>query len=301
MNHRVSRRDALRQFAGVVSVGALIAACDTQSVGSTVTLDDRVGALSGRLRPDQPYRGVTEQERRRAVSAVEHLLTGDVRAAECDFESLGFTVERVGGDTAERDCVVATAEVDTERAWGMLVLEPGTGPPDVLIEIPHPRADRRTEQIGLALFRAVPGSALLIAGAHRRAAGGTADVAHQHDSLFASVADAMAHRGAFQLQLHGYADDTMDGKDAVISTGKADLDERSERVAESLDDAGLRLCRAWRGKCAPLEGVRNVQGGTAARRGLPFLHLELSHTTRTDPHRRSDVVTALSEGLRNLP
>jgi hypothetical protein len=290
----------LHRLAGAAGVGALAAACGTRPAGSAVTLDDRIAALSDRLRPDQRYRGGTKGERRRAVSAVEHLLAGDVGAAESDFDELGFKVEHVRDAPAERDCVLARSELDTERAWGMLVLEPGTGPPDVLIEIPHPRADRWTEQIGLALFRALPGSALLIAGAHRRAADGAADVAHQRDSLFAGIADALGRRGSFQLQLHGYADDTLDGKDAVISNGKADVDARSKRVAESLDDAGLRLCRAWSGKCAPLEGLQNAQGGTASRRGLPFLHLELNHSTRADPERCSAVVAALAGGLRHL-
>jgi hypothetical protein len=296
----LDRRQLLCALAGVASVGAL-AACGVGS-GSTPqrSLDEEVAALAERLHPGQRYRGVTDAEGRRAVAAVEHLMRGNVDAAGRDFHTLGFSVEHIHDAPSQRDCVVVAAEVDTDRSWGLFVAEPGAGRPDVLIEVPHPRADRDTEVIGLALFRAVPGSALLIAGAHRRAADGVADVAHRSDSLFGAVADELAQRGSFQLQLHGFADDSLRGKDVVISTGDADVDARSKRLAESLDDAGLDVCRAWRKKCAELEGRHNVQGIAAARRGLPFLHLELNHTTRMDPTRRSGVVAALAGALTDV-
>lgn len=302
----LDRRRFLGALAGATSVGAL-AACGALSSSppegsltsshSQQTLDDYIGALAQRLQPGQRYRGVTETEGRQAITAVEHLMNGDADTAGSEFANLGFSLEQIHDVPSGRDCVVAAAEMDTDRSWGLLAIAPGAGPPDVLIEVPHPRADRDTEQIGLALFRAVPGSALLVAGAHRRAAGGAADVAHQPDSLFAALADDMAQRGAFQLQLHGFADDSLRGKDVVISTGEADVDKRSKRLADALDDVDLDVCRAWTRKCAELEGKRNVQGNAAARRGLPFLHLELNNTTRMDPTRRSAVVAALARVL----
>jgi hypothetical protein len=296
----LDHRRLLCTLAGVTSVGALTACGVLPTSHPQQSLDDHVAALANRLHPDQRYRGVTDSEGRRAVTAADHLMRGDVEAAASDFETLGFTVERSHDAPSHRDCVVAAAEADTDRAWGLFVVTPGTGRPDVLIEVPHPRADRDTEQIGLALFRAIPGSALLIAGAHRRAAGGAADVAHRTDSLFGALADDMAQRGSFQLQLHGFADDSLRGKDVVISTGKARVGVRSKRLAESFDDIGLDVCRAWTNKCAALEGVRNVQGMAAARRGLAFLHLELNNTTRMDPARRGAVVAALAGALTDV-
>ena len=95
--------------------------------------------------------------------------------------------------------------------------------------MPHPGSDRHTEQLGLALFRALPGAALLIAGAHRRAADGTADVAHQPDSMFHALATHLADRGADQLQLHGFDDDSLADHDIVISAGAGTPDHRSEQ------------------------------------------------------------------------
>jgi hypothetical protein len=296
----VDRRRLLRTLAGVTSAGVLAACGVPSNSRPRQSLDEHVTALAKHLHPSQRYRGVTDTEARMAVSAVDQLMRGDVDAAGSDFETLGVTVKRIHDAPSNRDCVVAAAEMNTDRAWGLFVVAPGTGRPDVLIEVPHPRADRDTEQIGLALFRAVPGSALLIAGAHRRAAGGAADVAHRSGSMFAALADDAAQRGSFQLQLHGFADDSMRGKDVVISTGKAHVCARTKRLAESLDDVGLDVCRAWTKKCAALEGKRNVQGNAAARRGLPFLHLELNNTTRMDPKRRSAVVAALARGLTDL-
>lgn len=298
------RRRLLRVLAGVTSVGAL-AACGASpgqlSLPSLeVTLDDQIAALTKSLHADQRYRGVSEKEGRRAVDAVERLIDGDTGAAQDEFESLGVTVGHIHDAPSQRDCVVASAEVDTDRTWGMIVLDPGSGTPDVLIEVPHPRSDLHTEQIGLALFRAVPGSALLIAGAHRRAAGGKADVAHQSDSLFAAVADELGQRGSYPVQLHGFADKSMPEADVVISTGKADVGKRSKRIAEALEDGGLEVCRAWTRKCAGLEGLQNAQGKAAARHGHPFLHLELSHTTRTDPTRRSVTLAALAGTLTEI-
>jgi hypothetical protein len=296
----LDRRRLLRAIAGVTSVGVLTACGVPSSSRPQLSLDDHVAALAKRLHPDQLYRAVTTAEERRAITAVDHLVGGDVEAAESHFATLGFTLNRTHDAASHRDCVVAAAEENTDRAWGLLVVAPGTGRPDVLIEVPHPRADRDTEQIGLALFRAVPGSALLIAGAHRRAAGCAADVAHRTDSLFGAVADDLAQRGSFQIQLHGFADDSLRGKDVVISTGKARVGARSKRLAESLDDIGLEVCRAWTKRCTALEGKQNVQGNAAARRGLPFLHLELNNTTRMDPTRRSAVVAALACALTDV-
>jgi hypothetical protein len=281
----------------MTSVGVLTACGVPASSRPRPSLDEHVAELAKRLHPGQRYRRVTDAEARTAVTAVDQLMRGDVDAAGSDFEALGITVERIHDSPADRDCVLAAAEADTDRTWGLFVVAPGTGRPDVLIEVPHPHADRDTEQIGLALFRAIPGAALLVAGAHRRAAGGAADVAHRSDSMFAAIADHLAQRGSFQLQLHGFADDSLRGKDAVISTGKARVDARSKRLADALDDAGLDVCRAWTRKCAALEGKQNVQGNAAARRGLPFLHLELNNTTRTDPERRNAVVAELACAL----
>ncbi|MEV6898927.1 hypothetical protein [Amycolatopsis sp. NPDC051372] len=44
-----------------------------------------------------------------------------------------------------------------------------SAPPSLVVEVPHPGFDLRTELFGVDLFRQVPGAVLLVAGAHRKA------------------------------------------------------------------------------------------------------------------------------------
>ncbi|MEV8610958.1 hypothetical protein AB0383_24090 [Amycolatopsis sp. NPDC051373] len=70
-----------------------------------------------------------------------------------------------------------------------------SAPPSLVVEVPHPGFDLRTELFGVDLFRQVPGAVLLVAGAHRKADDSHADVAHEEDSVFHVVAAALAARG----------------------------------------------------------------------------------------------------------
>ncbi|WP_395307187.1 hypothetical protein V4U86_17290 [Mycobacterium sp. AMU20-3851] len=295
----LDRRQVLRGLAGCACLGALAACGVHPETSSPRALDRRLGELTGRLNPGQDYRPPSDAEARRAVKATEQLTADDLDAARRGFATVGFTVDELYDPAAQRDCLIAAGEDDGDRTWGMLVLAAGAVRPDVLVEVPHPRADLDTEHIGLDVFRAMPRSGLLVAGAHRRAAGGAADVAHRKDSLFHALAADLGRQGSFQLQLHGFADASLPGADVVISSGKAQVGTRAERLADALEGIGLGVCRAWHDRCPALEGRSNAQGRAAARHDLEFVHLELNHRTRMDLRRRSALVDAVAGTLND--
>jgi hypothetical protein len=170
-----------------------------------------------------------------------------------------------------------------------------SAPPSVVVEVPHPASDLRTELSGLALFRQVTGAVLLIAGAHRRADGRKADVAHEENSLFHVVATELARRGLPQVQLHGYHDENAPDRDIVISSGATQAGDQARRAADGLAVAGFAVCRAWDESCTGLEGTTNVQGKAAAQAGTVFLHVEMSRTIREDGQRRAAVAKVLAD------
>jgi hypothetical protein len=216
------------------------------------------------------------------------------RAGPTALTDLGFSVVDGVDAVTGRPYTLAVNEPDSERAWGMYVVD-RSAPPSVVVEVPHPASDLRTELFGLAYFRQVPGAVLLIAGAHRKANRSKADVAHEENSLFQVAATELARRGLPQLQLHGFHDHNAPDKDIVISSGATEAGDPAWRVADGLEAAGFAVCRAWDESCKGLEGTTNVQGKAAAQGGTFFLHVEMNRTVREDEQRRAAVATVLAE------
>jgi len=247
------------------------------------------------LRESDPYRPPTDAERATAVTGLRTLFDGADRidAARAALEPLGFAVS-TGTDTATgRRYAMAVSERGSDRAWGAYVIDL-SAPARLVIQVPHPNFDLGTEEIGVALFRRAPGSVLLVAGAHRKAADGAGDVAHRDDSLFHAASADLAERDLPQVQLHGFHDRSLPGKDVVVSAGAGDPGPEVKRAASALADRGLDVCRAWRDDCGKLSGTRNVQGRAAADRGTVFLHVEISRRVRDDEKRWSRLVRALA-------
>ncbi|MCR6488802.1 hypothetical protein M8542_38845 [Amycolatopsis sp. OK19-0408] len=260
-------------------------------------LDSLVTDFTSGLSADQPYRSPKADERRTAAAGFAAIL--DHRGT-ADFEKLGFSV-RDGVDPATgRAYTIAVDKPGSERAWGMYVID-RTAPPSLVVEVPHPAFDLRTELFGVDLFRKVPGAVLLIAGAHRKADDSKADVAHEEDSVFHVVASGLAGRGLAQVQLHGFHDQNLPSTDIVLSSGATLAGDAARRAAERLTADGFQVCRAWEERCKGLEGTTNVQGKMAATDGTVFLHVEMSRTVRESPQRRADVVRALTEADLTKP
>jgi len=226
----------------------------------------------------QPYRHPTAAELETAGTGFAALLDGRPH----HLPDLGFSVT---GD-------VVVQESGTERAWGLYAID-RSAPPSLVVEVPHPSSDLRTDRIGLALFRQVPGAVLVVTGAHRR----REDPAHDTRTVFHVVTTLLARRGLPQVQLHGFNDRTMPAADVVLSAGAGEAGDAARRAADRLEAAGFRARRAWAEPCRGLAGTTNVQGQAAA--GTPFLHVELNRTTRET--RREDVVRALADADLRKP
>ncbi|MFL6126808.1 hypothetical protein [Actinophytocola sp.] len=254
----------------------------------TSDLAAEVRRFAAGLHAGDPYRPPEPAQRRRLLSALHALEAGKATHAA---DGLGFTARTgVDEETGRRFGLLANGP--GERAWGWYLVDL-SAPVRLVIEVPHPNSDLHTEEIGLALYQAVPGSVLLVAGTHRRAGAGAGDVAHRTDSMFHAVATDLAARGLPQVQLHGFHDDNLPDTDVVVSPGAGDAGAAVRRVADRID-ADLRVCRSWRQDCGRLEGTTNVQGRDAARRGTLFLHVEISRAVRDDRVAWSKLVRAIA-------
>lgn len=227
----------------------------------------------------QPYRHPTAAELRTAETGFAAFLD----RAPHHLGQLGFSVA---------DDSLVVQEPGTGRAWGLYAID-RSAPPSLVVEVPHPSSDLRTDLIGLALFRQVPGAVLAVAGAHRR----REDPAHETRTVFHVVTTLLARRGLPQVQLHGFKDRTLPAADVVLSAGAGEAGDAAGRAADRLHAAGFRVRRAWAEPCRGLAGTTNVQGQAAA--GTPFLHVELNRTTRET--RRDDVVRALADADLHKP
>jgi hypothetical protein len=261
-------------------------------------LDDVLTGFAASLRPDAPYRPPTASERKDVVAALSPLFAerqGIDRSRLADaLRPLGFTLTTGTDPATGREYALVVNERGGERAWGGYLVDLSR-PVRVAVEVPHPNSDLGTERIGLALFRAVPGTALLVAGTHRRAERG--DVAHRTDSAFHAVAADLAERDVPQVQVHGFHDDSLPDTDVVISPGAGKAGPVIRRIADGIGDTGLKTCRSWDRDCGRLEGTSNEQGKVAAGHGSVFVHLETSRTVRDDEQQWTRLVRAIADGL----
>ncbi|WP_436499061.1 hypothetical protein [Actinokineospora sp. HUAS TT18] len=250
-------------------------------------LDPLVTEYAAGLRADAPYRPPTNRE----TDALWAALRSTDHSGLAD---LGYTSGKGTDAATGRDYTLFVNRPGGDRGWGLYLVD-ASRPTRLVIEVPHPNFDLRTEQIGLNLFRRVPGSVLAIAGTHRGAANGAGDVAHRTDSMFHGITAKYAELGLPQVQLHGFDDDSLPDSDIVVSPGAADPRAPVRRVADDLDETSLRVCRAWKEDCGRLAGRNNVQGNTAAELSTVFVHVEISRDTRDSESGRDKVAAALAE------
>lgn len=267
----------------------------SSSDAGTLDLRAEVARFVSALREDARYRPPDEREKAMLTGVLDRLAQHGRAAlggvAE-ELAPLGYRTRAGTDPRTGRDLALLQNEPDTERGWGMYAVDL-TRPATVLIEVPHPAFDLRTEELGVDLFDWDPGRVLAVSGTHRRAADGAGDVAHRADSMFQAVTDGLAGNGLPQLQLHGFDDASLPGVDVVLSSGATGASPALPGVADKLADAGLRVCKAWLTPCGELEGRRNEQGLAAAARGSTFVHVELSRTVREDRELTRAVVEAL--------
>ncbi|MER7823937.1 hypothetical protein ABTX85_15380 [Streptomyces sp. NPDC096097] len=265
-------------------------------------LERRIADLTAGFGAEGGYRTPTEQERSAFTKAFAHLLDGDPEAARTGLAEIDFTLRVVTDSaTGRRYAEVADAVSEsghTSRGWGRVYVDLEE-PARWSVQVPHPVADARTELLGARVLRSAPGGVLVLAGAHRDAGeDGAADVAHRDDSIFHGVVEELARRNLPGVQLHGFADESFRGRDAVVSTGAGDSAVAdAELLTAALRRDGLEVCTAHSARCK-LAGRENEQGRTAADRRSRFLHVELNKTLRGDDRgldRATAALTTLTE------
>jgi hypothetical protein len=271
-------------------------------VGSLAAVVDR---FTTSLRADGPYRPPSAADGPAVAGLLDAVLAACADPAPSGLAAAaaaaGFAVDHVGGRR------LLVSDPRTPRAWGLVVLPAVVGDrvPQVVVEIPHPHSDLRTERVGLGVLDRLDGALLLQAGAHRHAgapawarrrADFPADVSHRPDSVFARLATSIVvARGTPQVQIHGCAD--RDGFDVVASSGSAPATALLEEVTRGLCASGERVRGGGEPGCEALSGTRNVQGRLAARLGTPFVHLELCRSLRADPARRDAVARVVADAV----
>ncbi|MFJ9679488.1 hypothetical protein ACIRP2_15640 [Streptomyces sp. NPDC101194] len=244
------------------------------------------------------YQRPLPAQRRTVAEAVGLFLDGHRaeagrRLAEVDFGIRTFTDTGTGRRFAE----IADRAAEVRRGWGRVYVDLGA-PARWSVQVPHPVADTRSEQLGIEVLRARTGGVMVLAGAHRNAGkGDRADVAHRSDSVFDVVCDELVRRRLPGVQVHGFADSTEPDYDVIASTGKGEAGRvAARRTATALRREGFAVCRAWVRRCA-LEGRSNEQGRRAATDGVPFLHMEFSRSVRDDEERMRQAAGALATTL----
>lgn len=274
---------------GVASLAVAMAACGPSTRASQ--LDVIESALdAGPGRDADTYVAPKPPEAAEIADAVAGLVDGGQPAAPPGYEVL--VDEGV-------DVLVEVPVQGQTRGWGLYAVR-GDSPSTVVVQVVHPRADRYSEVIGARIFDEAQARVLMVAGAHRTASGGDADVAHAPGSVFAAVDDLVVQPGWIVLQVHGFAAANHPGieAEAVLSSGSATPGPVVEAIAAALEEQGISTCVYDGVRCASLAGTRNLLGQHARDAGAGFVHFELADSVRNDPQRRDTAIAAVSSVLR---
>jgi hypothetical protein len=271
---------------------------DPEETVDTVQLDATTEQMldAGPGRDSSAYRPLDETGSQRLAEAVRAGLDG----ADDPPLPEGTAVLQ-GVDGADQPILIVAEDVDGGelRGLGLYAVRAGAGaPPDLVVEVPHPRADRWTEELGQELFTALEAEALFVAGAHRSADDGAADVAHEATSTFAAVDRAVVGRGTVVLQVHGFDDSAHEGPaQVVLSSAESTPAPMIRDLERALEDAGIDTCVYDGRRCRTLAGTTNVEAAHARDVGATFVHLELAPDLRKSGPERDELVDALTEVL----
>lgn len=270
----------------------------TPTDGPAAGLERRLSTYASEVVADSRFSPPDRAERETLAEGVALYVDGERTKAASRLAEVDFGVRVVRDGPGRRYAEIADRTDETRRGWGRVYIDLDTAP-RYSVQVPHPVADAYTDRLGAGVLRAAPGGVLVIAGAHRRAGeGDAADVAHRRDTVFHAITVELVARGIPGIQVHGFADSSVPGRDVVVSTGAGDVARPQGRtLADALDDDGFRVCRAWVDKC-PLEGRNNKQGRLAAAEDVPFLHVEVSRAVRGDAARTARAVAAMATAVR---
>ena len=265
-----------------------------QPAATEIDLSADIGQFAQRMSAESGSTPPSAAERTAIGDGVQRVLDGKPLDAKEALAAVGYTLRKRVDTATKRSFSEVSENPDTSRGWGRILIDPA-GTVHLGIEVPHPKADLGSEQLGVALFQRVPGSVLVIAGAHRRAAPDKqADMAHTNESVFETVHELLVQRKVPVMQLHGFRNESAPDSDVVVSAGPHLHSPYAEQTAQRLKDAGLSVCLSWVTGCEGLEATTNVQAKWVAEHGGDFVHVEVSQDTRFTAEARDRVVSALA-------
>ncbi|MFC3893933.1 hypothetical protein ACFOWZ_20850 [Lentzea rhizosphaerae] len=254
----------------------------------------QVQQFSQGMSAEMGYTRPTQAERTAISTGVQRVLDNAPNEAKDVLAAVGYTIsERV--DTAtQRTYHEISDNAGNPRGWGRIMIDTSESA-RLGIEVPHPKADQDSESLGVELFRKAPGSVLVVAGAHRRAAENrVADMAHTTATVFEDLHELLVRRRVPVVQLHGFQNETAPDSDVVVSAGPSLSSPSAERAAQRLESAGLSVCKPWVTGCPGLEATTNVQARYSDEQKADFVHVEVSRDIRDNPSARDQVASVLA-------
>lgn len=245
--------------------------------------------------------------------ALGALVSGDSAAAglaACGFE--GVPVQ------AGRRVTVVRELPGIRAGGGVYAIAPGPASKGGLVlQTPHSFFDRRTREIGLALFEQGLGRAFLCNTVHRHrpavggAAGAIADVAHGEGNFFhaATLGLAQVWPEAIFVQLHGFENGRRSSSagafaDFVLADGRRAGGAHAllERAAAAFEQEFGQAAVAVHGRdTTELAATGNAQGRALNARATDhFLHVEISATMRERLASDAETLAKLRKALSAL-
>ena len=196
---------------------------------------------------------------------------------------------RLGGDG---ELWVFAEHPRHKRGGGFVAIRPGSGRA-LVVEAPHTFYDAGTLEIALRVFHELKARAFLANTMHR---GGTGtkqerqraalsgesdfDVAHNPATYFGAAHKVLIELdpGLLVVQIHGFADDSAPGVDAIVSAALTSGDARG--LARAIQQTTDARARAYPDEINVLGATTNVQARVCRDARMPFLSIELSRSFR---------------------
>ena len=268
---------------------------EQQLDSSEVDLSADIEQFAQGMSAESGYSKPSPDQRTVIGDGVRQVLDGKPLEAKQAMASFGYTLHKRVDTPTKRSFYEVSDSTGLPRGWGRVLVDT-TAPLRLVIEVPHPKADQGSERLGVDLFRRVPGSVLVIAGAHRRAAPDKqADMAHTNESVFETVHELLAQRRFPVMQLHGFRNESAPDSDVVLSAGPKLGGPYVEQIAQRLKENGLSVCESWVTGCKGLEATTNVQAKWISVHGGDFAHVEVSQDARFTEETSDRVVSALAK------
>ena len=211
----------------------------------------------------------TEQERSSFAAAAKALTSGDLATAEEALAAFpGFEVLSLT-DGADGPLYLVIAEKPPlSRGWGFYFFARQPLRPGLVVEAPHPLADRDSELAAARAVSSLRPAAFLLAGAHRYAdPAPKSDMAHTSSSIFEAIHEVVSTQAGMVVQVHGFSAAGHQGyPDLLLSSGSAEPGATAEAVCNQVQGGGVG-CTLFNGDptYAALGATTNVQGGYSRR------------------------------------